>query len=97
MICWRPSDYAVYCWPLQLLLTALVLVAPLAIIAAAFGVILFLTVFWIWMLVSAIQNKGLTDGEKTGWVLGIVFLHFLGSLLYFFIGRPKRRMPRLAT
>ncbi len=82
---------------LALLLTALVLVAPLAIIAAAFGVALFLTVFWIWMLVSAIQNKGLTDGEKTGWVLGIVFLHFLGSLLYFFIGRPKRRMPRLAT
>lgn len=82
---------------LAVLLTALVLVAPLAIIAAAFGVILFLAVFWIWMLVSAIQNKGLTDGEKTGWVLGIVFLHFLGSLLYFFIGRPKRRMPRLAT
>ena len=24
--------------------------------------------FWIWMLVDAIQNKGLTDGEKVGWV-----------------------------
>jgi len=22
--------------------------------------------FWIWMLVSAIQNKGLGDGEKVG-------------------------------
>ncbi len=46
--------------------------------------------FWIWMLIHAIQNKGLSDGEKIGWVLAIVFLHFLGALLYFFIGRPKK-------
>ena len=53
--------------------------------------------FWIWMLISAIQNKGLGDGEKVGWVLAIVFLHFLGALLYFFIGRPKRNAPQMAT
>jgi hypothetical protein len=51
------------------------------------GLLLF--AFWIWMLIDAIQNKGLTDGEKVGWVLVIVLLHFLGGLLYFFIGRPK--------
>ena len=50
-----------------------------------------LTVFWIWMLVDAIQNKGITDGEKVGWVLAIVFFHFIGSVLYFFIGRPKAK------
>ena len=49
--------------------------------------------FWIWMLISAIQNKGLADGEKIGWVIAIVFLHFLGALLYFFIGHPKRNTP----
>jgi len=72
-----------------LLLLAL---APLAVIVAValFGV--FLMVFWIWSLVNAIQNKGLTDGEKTGWVLAIVFFHFVGSVLYFFIGRPKRKV-----
>ena len=71
-----------------LLLLAL---APLAVVVAValFGV--FLMVFWIWSLVNAIQNKGLTDGEKTGWVLAIVFFHFIGSVLYFFIGRPKRK------
>jgi Phospholipase_D-nuclease N-terminal len=58
---------------------------------------LLLCVFWIWMLVDAIQNKGLSDGEKVGWVLAIVFFHFLGSLLYFFIGRPKRLPPFVAT
>jgi Phospholipase_D-nuclease N-terminal len=47
-------------------------------------------VFWIWMLIDAIQNKGLTDGEKIGWVLAIVFLHIIGAILYYFIGHPKR-------
>ena len=56
-----------------------------------------LFVFWIWMLISAIQNKGLTEGEKIAWVLVIVLLHFLGALLYFFIGHPKRKTPLLAT
>ena len=50
-----------------------------------------LTVFWIWMMVDAIQNKAITDGEKVGWVLAIVFFHFIGSVLYFFIGRPKAK------
>ena len=49
-----------------------------------------LTVFWIWMLVCAIQNKGISAGEKIGWVLAIVFFHFIGSLLYLCIGHPKR-------
>jgi hypothetical protein len=58
------------------------------------GLLLF--AFWIWMLIDAIQNKGLTDGEKIGWVLAVVFLHCLGALLYFFIGRPKRNTPLAA-
>jgi hypothetical protein len=45
--------------------------------------------FWIWMLIHAIQNKGLTDTEKIIWVLVIALLHLLGALIYFFVGRPK--------
>jgi hypothetical protein len=58
---------------------------------------LLLSAFWIWMLIDAVQNRGLTDGEKVGWVLVVVFLHFIGALLYFFIGRPKGNMPPAAT
>ena len=74
---------------------AAILSSTLAVILALIllPLALFLMVFWIWMLVDAIQNKGLTDGEKVGWVLAIVFLHFVGSLLYLFIGRPKRKTP----
>ena len=45
--------------------------------------------FWLWMLLHAITNKGLANAEKIVWVLVIFFLPFLGSILYFFIGKPK--------
>jgi hypothetical protein len=46
-------------------------------------------VFWIWMLVDAIKNRSLTDTEKIVWVLVVIFLHFLGALIYFFVGRER--------
>lgn len=46
-------------------------------------------VFWVWMLIHAIKNKGLSDTEKIIWVLVILFVHVLGALIYFFVGRPK--------
>ena len=57
------------------------------LIMAAFGLACF--AFWIWMLIHAITNKGLTDTEKIIWVLVVLFLHVLGALIYFFVGRPK--------
>jgi len=49
--------------------------------------------FWIWMLVHAITNPGLRDIEKLIWVVVILFTHFIGALIYFFIGRPRRSQP----
>ena len=49
--------------------------------------------FWIWMLVHAAQNKGISEGEKVAWVLIIALVHFLGALIYFFVGRPKANLP----
>ena len=46
-------------------------------------------VLQIWMLVHAITNKGLSDGERIAWVLVVILMPCLGSILYFFIGRPK--------
>ena len=59
----------------------------LGLLLIPFG-LLFL-VFWIWMLIHAVTNNALGDGEKIAWVLIILFLHFLGALIYFFVGRPK--------
>jgi len=54
----------------------------------ALGLLLF--AFWIWMLIDAISNNGLSGTEKIVWVLVIIFLHFLGALIYFFVGRSRR-------
>jgi hypothetical protein len=59
------------------------LLAPLALLTFA---------FWIWMLVHAITNNGLTDIQKLIWVIVIFFTHFIGAVIYFFVGRPKRRL-----
>ena len=48
--------------------------------------------FWLWMLIHAAQNKGLSDGERTAWILIIALVHFLGALVYFFVGRPKEKL-----
>ena len=60
-------------------------------------IILAVFAFWIWMLISAVQNKGLTEGEKIAWVLVIALLHVLGALIYFFVGHPKRKTPLAAA
>ena len=60
-------------------------------------IVLAIFAFWIWMLISAVQNKGLTDGEKIAWVLVVALLHFLGALIYFFVGHPKRKTPLAAA
>jgi Phospholipase_D-nuclease N-terminal len=70
-----------------------VLLAALFILPLALA----LFAFWIWMLISAVQNKGLAEGEKIAWVLVIVFVHWLGALLYFFVGHPKRKTPLAAA
>lgn len=51
---------------------------------------LFLTVFWIWMLVDAILSPNLNDTEKIVWALVIFFTHFIGALIYYFVGRRIR-------
>lgn len=70
---------------------ALIVVVLLLLVALPLLVGLF--VFWVWMLISAVQNKGLSDGEKIAWVLILVFVHVLGAILYFFVGHPKRHTP----
>ncbi len=58
-----------------------------SLVSAVVGLAMF--VFWLWMLIHAITNKGLDGTEKIVWVLVVILLPFLGSLIYFFLGRPK--------
>ena len=53
-------------------------------------VLLVTTIFWLWMLIDAITNSGLSGTEKIIWVLVMLFLHVIGALLYFFLARGGR-------
>ena len=58
------------------------------LIGGGFACITFL--FWMWMLVDAIQNE--TDSaERLLWVLLIILLPGLGPLLYLFMRKLPRR------
>jgi len=47
------------------------------------------TIFWIWMLVDVLKKKKFKD--KLVWVIVIVFLQFIGALLYYFIIYRKKK------
>lgn len=57
----------------------------------AFALLLALVgcVFWIWALVDCIKNPLLNDSERIMWVVMIVFLHFIGALLYRLLAQGK--------
>lgn len=57
------------------------------LIAVAFSVLCF--VFWVWMLIDAIQNPSLSSNERIVWVLVIIFVNVLGALIYFLAGRKR--------
>ena len=66
----------------------------MAIVGILFGLFavlagLLLCVFWIWMLIDAIKNDSLDGTERVVWVLVILFLHALGALIYYLVGRKK--------
>jgi len=73
-----------------------IMILPLVLLfAVPIGLAMF--AFWVWMLVHAAQNKGISEGEKVAWVLIMALVHFLGAVIYFFVGRPKANLPRPAT
>ena len=52
-------------------------------------VILFIFLIPLLALISVLMNE-FRGNEKIMWVVIIIFLPFLGSLIYFLIGRDKR-------
>ena len=52
-------------------------------------VVLFIFMLPLLALISALMND-FPGNEKIIWILIILFLPFLGSVLYFLIGRDKR-------
>jgi Phospholipase_D-nuclease N-terminal len=46
--------------------------------------------FWIWMLIDCATKEPSEGNDKVIWILVILFTHFIGALIYYFIRRPER-------
>ncbi len=59
------------------------------VFGCVFGLIaLALTVLWIWMLIDCL-TRNFEGSEKIVWALVIIFLGWLGALIYLFVGRGR--------
>ena len=52
-------------------------------------IILFATIFWIVELVDVVRRDFNDDNMKIVWLLIIFFTHFLGALIYYFVGKNQ--------
>lgn len=64
------------------------LVSFLAMIGVGL-IMLALVAFWVWMLVDCLRRIFPDPTTKLMWVLLIVLTHFVGAILYFFLGRQQ--------
>ncbi len=46
--------------------------------------------FWIYTVVDVVKSKFDDDSTKIVWLLVVILLGFLGSIIYWVVGRPKR-------
>jgi hypothetical protein len=65
------------------------------VLAALFGLfvlvlVVFGTIFWIMMLVECATKESDVGNTKIVWVIIVVFTHFIGALIYYFVRRPQR-------
>jgi hypothetical protein len=68
-------------WPFEL-------AGGFAVVALIIAIVT--TIVWIWALVDCLQNPRLDGTEKLVWALVILFLHVLGAIIYFAVGRQRR-------
>jgi len=67
-------------------LLVLSILGPFLIILPIVG--LLMLAFEIWMFVDVVQNPRLTPETKLLWALGILLIHPIGAIVYYFVGRP---------
>ncbi len=48
------------------------------------------SIFWIWMIIDCASNEPSGTNDKIVWLLVIIFIHFVGALIYYFVRRPER-------
>ena len=53
--------------------------------------VILIAIFDIWMIVNAALNKKITDKAKTWWIIGMLLIHPIVAIVYFFTDRRKQK------
>lgn len=64
---------------------------PLLLFLIMLPLVALLVAFWIWMLVDCATKEPSAGNDKLIWILIIVFAHWIGALIYYFVRRPERK------
>ncbi|MBW3023165.1 PLD nuclease N-terminal domain-containing protein [Candidatus Woesearchaeota archaeon] len=71
---------------------AIIFLGILLLILTLIALLIFLFVFWILMLIDCAKRKNWSsENEQLAWILLIVFLGFLGAIMYHFIVKTKKK------
>ncbi|HVF09377.1 MAG TPA: PLD nuclease N-terminal domain-containing protein [Abditibacteriaceae bacterium] len=52
-----------------------------------------LTVFWIVELIDVVRREFPDPNTKILWILVILFTHPIGTIIYYFAGKPQGALP----
>ena len=61
-----------------------------------FGLLSF--VIWLWLLIDCLKRENY-DGpnDKILWAIVIIFTHIIGAILYYFVIKTKKDLPKTAN
>lgn len=54
------------------------------------GIALIASIFWIWVLIDCVTKEPSEGNDKVAWLLFILFVPWVGALVYYFVRRPER-------
>jgi hypothetical protein len=54
------------------------------------GIALLVSIFWIWVLIDCVTKEPSEGNDKVAWLLFILFVPWVGALVYYFVRRPER-------
>jgi Phospholipase_D-nuclease N-terminal len=54
------------------------------------GLMMLASIFWLWTLIDCVTKESSEGNDKLTWTILIIFLPWLGAILYYFVRRPER-------
>ena len=63
---------------------------PMLVWRGSQGLSILIAIFWLWALVDCIVKEPSEGNDKIVWTIFIIFVPFVGALLYYFVRRPER-------